>query len=119
MDPLLVGVLVLLAIALAIAAWKLPKLRAGLGLAAAAVAGLAALIVALLSAKGDVKAAGRQVQVKRQVKKAVVDHKEAMEVEATTAEEVQAELEKMVEENQETPDLQELADKFNDRFGKL
>jgi len=83
------------------------------------VAAVAGLLVALASAKGDVRAVKRQVKAKRKIKKAVVEHKEAMAVEVSAVEGVQAELEKMVEENQETPDLQELADKFNDRFGKL
>ena len=119
MDPLLVGVLVLLAIALAIAAWKLPKLRAGLMVAAAAVAGVAGLLAALASAKGDVRAVKRQIRAKRQIKEAVKDHKEEIAIEVSTVEEVQAELERMVEEGEKTPDLQELADSFNDKFAKL
>ena len=119
MEPLVVAVLVLLAIALAIAAWKLPRLRAGLGGAAAAVAAVAGLLVALASAKGDVRAVKRQIKAKQQLKAAVKDHKEESAIEISAVEEVQAELERMVEENEETPDLQELADSFNDKFAKL
>ena len=119
MEPLLVTVLVLLAIALAIAAWKLPRLRAGLGVAAAAVAAVAGILVALASAKGDVRAVKRQIKAKKQIKAAMKDHKEEIAIEVSTVEEVQAELERMVEEGEKTPDLQELADSFNDKFVKL
>ena len=87
--------------------------------AAAAVAGVAGLLVALASAKGDVRAVKRQIKAKKQIKEAVKDHKEESAIEVSTVEEVQAELEKMVEDNEEVPDLQELADSFNDKFAKL
>ena len=119
MSSGLVVLLVVLALALGVASWKFPKLRAALAGAAFVIAGLAVFFGALLSAKGDVKAAVRQVKAKRKIKKAVVEHKEAMAVEVSAVEGVQAELEKMVEEGEETPDLQELADSFNDKFAEL
>ena len=119
MNSGLVILLAVVAIALGVSAYKLPKLRSGLAAAALAVAGLAAFVVALLSAKGDVKAAVRQVKVKREVKQAVSDHKEAMEEEKSAVDEAQEELEKIVETGEETPDLQELADSFNDKFANL
>ena len=119
MSVWLVVLLVVLALAFAAAAWKLPKLRAGLAGAAFAIAGLAVFFAALLSAKGDIKTAVRQVKAKRKIKQAVTEHKESMEVEKTAVEEAQEELEKIVETDEETPDLQELADKFNDRFSDV
>jgi len=119
MEPLLAVVLVLVVVALVIAAWRLPKIRAALVVAAAAVAAVAGILVALASAKGDVRAVKRQIRAKKQIKAAVKDHKEEIAIEVSTVEEVQAELEKMVEEGEETPDLQELADSFNDKFEKL
>lgn len=119
MSSGLVVLLVVLALALGVASWKFPKLRAALAGAAFVIAGLAVFFGALLSAKGDVKAAIRQVKAKRKVKKAVVEHKEAMAVEVSAVEEAQEELEKIVESNEETPDLQELADNFNDKFSDL
>ena len=108
-------VCVLMAVGLSVAAWKLPKVRAGLVAAAAAVAGVAALLVALVAAGGDMKRARRSVQQKRQIKTALKDHKASLIAEHKRVAEVQDRIDAIADppEPAETLDLDALADRTN------
>tara|TARA_Y100000310_G_scaffold300638_1_gene336470 strand:+ start:1502 stop:1864 length:363 start_codon:yes stop_codon:yes gene_type:complete len=106
-----------LAVALAVAAWKFPRLRVALLAAAASVGGVAALLVALGGARGDLGRAKRSVAAKRQIKTAVKDHKRALIAEQKRMAEVQDKIDAITEppEPEAKLDLDALADRINKR----
>ena len=106
-----------LAVALAVAAWKIPKLRAALAVAAASVGGVAALLLALAATRGDLGRAKRSVAAKRQIKTAVKDHKRALIAEQKRIAEVQDKIDAITEppEPEAKLDLDALADRVNKR----
>lgn len=107
----------LAAASLGVAAWKLPRLRSAFLGGAAAAAGMAGLLIALASAKGDIGRAKRSVAAKRQIKASVKDHKKALVAEQKRIDEVQDKIDDIIEEPKPDTklDLEGLAERFNSR----
>jgi len=105
-------VCVLIAVALGVCAWKLPKVRIELTVAASFVVGVAALFVAMLTAKGDIKKARQGIASRKAIKEAVKDSKERHEQEVKDVAAIQDEVDAVSEDS---PSLDALADRMNGR----
>ena len=106
-----------LAVALAVAAWKFPRLRVALLAAAASVGGVAALLVALAGSRGDLGRAKRSVAAKRQIRAAVKDHKRVLIEERKRIDEVQDKIDAIADapDPEAELDLDALAERMNSR----
>jgi len=115
MEVIVIVVCVLAAIALGICAWKLPNIRTWLIAGAGTLLGFAGLLVAMISARGDMDRARRVVKAKRDKRVAANTHKQALKEEADEVEKVKEEALEAATAADKPPDLQDLADKFNSR----
>ena len=77
--------------------------------------GLAGLLIAMISARGDMDRVRRVVKAKRDKRVAAKAHKQALKEEAAEVEKVKVEALEVATAADKPPDLQDLADKFNSR----
>lgn len=110
-----VVVCVLAAISLGVCAWKLPNIRTWLIAGAGTLLGFAGLLIAMISASGDIDRAKRVIKAKRDKRAAAKTHKQALKDEAAEVEGIKDEALEVAAAADKPPDLQDLADKFNSR----
>jgi len=107
-----VVVCVLIAIALGLCAWKIPKVRTELIVAASFVAGMAALFVAMITAKGDINKAREGMASRKAIRESVKDSKERHKQESKDVADIQDDVDALSEDS---PSLDALADRMNGR----
>ena len=83
--------------------------------AAGSLAVVAGVLIAVVSSKGDIERVKRVVKAKRKERVAAKEHKKAMAEESEKVEEIAKEVEEVASAEEDSLDLQGLADKFNNR----